>query len=610
MAFSYAYSVAVVTGAGSGIGAALSSALAARGADLALVDRDAAGLHRIAEVVAGSGRKVSQHVLDVTDAAAVEALPSAVLAAHGRVSILINNAGVALGGNFEEVRPEDFDWVMDVNFGGTVRMTRAFLPLLRRHKEAALVNLSSLFGLIAPPRQSAYCASKFAVRGFTEALRHELAGTSIRVVCVHPGGVATQIARNARRAPTIDDRSAEELRALAERLLTMPPAEAAETILRGLEAGETRLVVGKDATRGDLVQRLFPASYMKWIGPSLERQRRAAAAEVAAARSEASPIPVKASLQAHVVDAIIRLTVKRLVDAIIRLTVKRRMNRARDPRKMRDALEANHVKLCKAALFRTAELAGLPGEWVSWEGVTPRATLLYLHGGGYVACSPRTHRPITSGFARRGLNVFAPDYRLAPEHPFPAAIDDAVAVWRDLLARAPGEPPPFVGGDSAGGGLTLALALKLRELGERLPSGLVLFSPWTDLTISGASAETNRERDALLTLKAGRRWVAMYLKGADPRDPLASPVFADLRGMPPLLIHVGEREMLLDDSTRLAARARAAGVKVELAVWPVVPHGWQIVPWLPEAARSLDQAAAFMIGLCCKPLARTRAVDG
>src|SRR5271157_1628122 len=286
LAFSYAYSVAVVTGAGSGIGAALSSALAARGADLALVDRDAAGLHRIAEVVAGSGRKVSQHVLDVTDAAAVEALPSAVLAAHGRVSILINNAGVALGGNFEEVRPEDFDWVMDVNFGGTVRMTRAFLPLLRRHKEAALVNLSSLFGLIAPPRQSAYCASKFAVRGFTEALRHELAGTSIRVVCVHPGGVATQIARNARRAPTIDDRSAEELRALAERLLTMPPAEAAETILRGLEAGETRLVVGKDATRGDLVQRLFPASYMKWIGPSLERQRRAAAAEVAAARSE------------------------------------------------------------------------------------------------------------------------------------------------------------------------------------------------------------------------------------------------------------------------------------------------------------------------------------
>lgn len=141
--------------------------------------------------------------------------------------------------------------------------------------------------------------------------------------------------------------------------------------------------------------------------------------------------PERPSLQAHV------------VDAIVRLTVKRRINRARDPRKMREALEAaaaprlmNHVKLPKAALFRTAELAGVPGEWVSWEGVTPRATLLYLHGGGHVACSPRTHRPITAGFARRGLNVFAPDYRLAPEHPFPAAIDDAVAVWRDLLARA------------------------------------------------------------------------------------------------------------------------------------------------------------------------------
>ena len=172
MAFSYAHSVAVVTGAASGIGAALSSALADRGADLALVDRDAAGLHRIAEAVAGSGRKISQHVLDITDAAKVEDLPRAVLAAHGRVSILINNAGVALAGNFEEVRPEDFDWLMDVNFGGTVRMTRAFLPLLRGEKDAALVNISSLFGLIAPPGQTAYAASKFAVRGFTEALRH------------------------------------------------------------------------------------------------------------------------------------------------------------------------------------------------------------------------------------------------------------------------------------------------------------------------------------------------------------------------------------------------------------------------------------------------------
>jgi len=582
LAFSYAGGVAVVTGAASGIGAALTAALAARGADLALVDRDSAGLRLVAEAATAAGRKVSQHALDVTDAAAVEALPRAVLAAHGRASILINNAGVALAGTFEEVRPEDFDWVMDVNFGGTVRMTRAFLPLLRHEPNAALVNISSAFGLIAMPGQAAYCASKFAVRGFTESLRHELAGTSIRVACVHPGGVATPIARNARRAPGVGDRSAEEMIALAERLLTMPPAQAAEIILHGIEEGDPRILVGKDAKRADLLQRMFPVSYIKRAARGLERRRRAAATEVAAGRAKATPVTEGPSLQAHA------------VDAIIRLTVKRRMSRARDPKLMRAALEETRVKLPKPALFRPATLGGVAGEWASWEGVTPTAALLYLHGGGYFACSPRTHRPITSGFAKRGLSVFVPDYRLAPEHPFPAAIDDAVAVWRAMRALAPGEPPPFVAGDSAGGGLTLALALKLREMGEALPSGLVLFSPWTDLTMSGASIEGNGKRDAMFTLEGVRRGPPIYLAGADARDPLASPVFADLRGLPPMLIHVGQREMLLDDATRVAARARAAGVAVELAVWPVVPHVWQIVPWLPEAARSLDQAAAFM----------------
>jgi epsilon-lactone hydrolase len=583
LAFSYAGSVAVVTGAASGIGAALSAALAARGADLALADRDAAGLRRVAEATAAAGRKVSQHAIDVADHAAVADLPRAILAAHGRVSILINNAGVALAGTFEEVRSEDFDWLMDVNFGGTVRMTRAFLPLLRREPDAALVNISSLFGLIAPPGQAAYAASKFAVRGFTEALRHELAGSSIQVACVHPGGVATAIARSARLSPGIDERSAGEMLALSERMLTMAPAEAAEIILRGVEAGDPRILVGKDAQRGDQLQRLFPRSYMRRAAKGLERKLRATTTQAPAERVDATPVAGKASLQAHA------------IDALIRLTVKRQMSRVRDPRVMRAAMEEKQAKLPEPALFSPAELGGVAGEWASWEGVAARATLLYLHGGGYFACSPRTHRVITSGFAKRGLSVFVPDYRLAPEHPFPAAIDDAVAVWRALRARAPHEPPPLVAGDSAGGGLVLALVLKLRAMGETLPSALVLFSPWTDLTVSGASIEGNAKRDAVFTPDGVRRGPSIYLAGADPRDPLASPVLADLQGLPPMLIHVGQREMLLDDSTRIAARARAAGVHAEVTVWPVVPHVWQMVPWLPEAVRSLDQAAAFLL---------------
>lgn len=262
--------VAVLTGAASGIGAALAPQLAARGCDLALCDINEVGLQRTAEAAAVHGVKVTAHRLDVADAAAVAALPGEVLAAHGRVSVLINNAGVALFGRFEEMSAADFEWLMGINFWGVVRMTRAFLPLLRQAPSAHIVNLSSIFGVVAPPGQAAYCAAKFGVRGFSESLRHELAGSSVSLTVVHPGGVATNIARNARVAQGADQAELEAGRARSERLLSLSPAVAAGDIVRAIETRAPRLLIGKDARLLDKVQRLFPASYWKLLAGAVK----------------------------------------------------------------------------------------------------------------------------------------------------------------------------------------------------------------------------------------------------------------------------------------------------------------------------------------------------
>lgn len=254
--------VAVVTGAASGIGAALADVLAARGCALALADVDVAGLREAATRARGAGVAVSEHRLDVADHAAVAAFPDAVLTEHGRVSVLVNNAGVALGGRFEQVSPEDFDWLMAINFGGVVRMTRALLPLLRREPAAQLVNLSSVFGIVAPPGQTAYAASKFAVRGFSEALRHELAGSTVGVTVVHPGGVRTAIAANARRAGLSNAETEAQAKAWSQ-FLRLDPRDAAERIVRGIERRETRVLVGRDARRIALIQRVFPVEYWR-----------------------------------------------------------------------------------------------------------------------------------------------------------------------------------------------------------------------------------------------------------------------------------------------------------------------------------------------------------
>lgn len=256
---------AVITGAASGIGRATALALARRGCHLALADIDEAGLAQTADAAAALGVRVSRHRLDVASRDAVAALPAAVLAVHGRVELLFNNAGVALGGTFEQVSEADFDWLMEINFHGLVRMTRAFLPLLRAGDEARIVNISSLYGLVSPPGQTAYSASKFAVRGFSNALRHELAGSTVGVTVVHPGGVATAIARSARVPAGVPAEEVERQRALADKLLRLPPDRAGETIVRAVEQGRERLLVGNDAKIVALLERLAPVHYWRLL---------------------------------------------------------------------------------------------------------------------------------------------------------------------------------------------------------------------------------------------------------------------------------------------------------------------------------------------------------
>jgi len=258
--------VAVITGAGGGIGRAMAQSLAHRGCHLALADVNADGLRQSAELIEASGVRVSQHVLDVASREQVAALPASVLAAHGRVDVLINNAGVAVGGSFEQVSEADFDWLMEINFHGLVRMTRTFLPLLRARDAARIVNISSLFGLIAPPGQTAYSASKFAVRGFSNALRHELAGSTVGVTVAHPGGVATAIASNARVPAGASPSEVKKRLALTEKLLRMPAANAGEIIVAGVERERERILVGMDAKIASLVERLSPVNYWRFLG--------------------------------------------------------------------------------------------------------------------------------------------------------------------------------------------------------------------------------------------------------------------------------------------------------------------------------------------------------
>ena len=238
----------------------------------------------------------------------------------------------------------------------------------------------------------------------------------------------------------------------------------------------------------------------------------------------------------------------------------------------------------------------VPSEWLSAPGARADAAVLYLHGGGYVIGSPRSHRHLAAAIGRAASSpVLLPDYRLAPECPYPAAVDDAVAAYRWLLDHGNRPAHLVIAGDSAGGGLTVATLLALRDAGVPLPAAGVCISPWVDLTCGGGSYTTRAAVDPIVTREGVGAMATAYLAGKDPKTPVASPLFADLHGLPPLLIQVGDAEVLLDDAVLLAERARKAGVEATLDVWDAMIHVWHwFFPMLDEGQAAIDRIGEFV----------------
>jgi monoterpene epsilon-lactone hydrolase len=242
------------------------------------------------------------------------------------------------------------------------------------------------------------------------------------------------------------------------------------------------------------------------------------------------------------------------------------------------------------------DAGGVPAEWITTPEAAHQRVVYYLHGGGYVLGSINTHREMISRISRAaGARALAIDYRLAPENPFPAAVEDSTAAYRWLLSTGVDPARLVIAGDSAGGGLTVATLVALRDAGEPLPAAAVCLSPWVDLEQVGESMTTKAEVDPMIQREVGVRWAKAYLGDTHPHTPLAAPLHADLTGLPPLLIQVGTEEALLDDSTRLAERAKSAGVDVALEVWDGMIHVWQFfAEMLPEGQQAIDRVGEFI----------------
>ena len=258
---------------------------------------------------------------------------------------------------------------------------------------------------------------------------------------------------------------------------------------------------------------------------------------------------------------------------------------------------ASKFPLTPEFTFDRVDAGGVPAAWVEAPGADTGRVMLYLHGGGYVIGSIDTHRELAGRLSQAAAaRVLILDYRLAPEHPYPAAVEDAAAAYRWLLADGGADPArTVIAGDSAGGGLTVAAMLALREAGDPLPAAGVCLSPWVDMEGIGASMTAKADVDPMVRQEGLVRMAGLYLNGADPRTPLAAPLYADLSGLPPLLIHVGTAETLLDDATRLSERAKAAGVDVTLESWDDMIHVWHLfAPLLPEGQQAVERVGDYV----------------
>lgn len=269
-----------------------------------------------------------------------------------------------------------------------------------------------------------------------------------------------------------------------------------------------------------------------------------------------------------------------------------------DVGKIRAQMEGMALRAAPDLRVETIDAGGVKAERITPPGADPERVIQYLHGGGYVIGSPNTHRSLAGELARAaGTSALVLDYRLAPENPYPAAVEDSVTAYRWLLASGHAPENIVLGGDSAGGGLVVATLLALKERNVPMPAAGICISPWCDMTGSGESVTARAALDPMTSADLLGRMAAHYLNGIDPRTPGVSPIFGDLKGLPPLLIQVGEREILFSDSETLAKRAEAAGVDVTLEEWKDMVHVWHAFhPFLTEGRDAIEKAGAFARG--------------
>ena len=293
-----------------------------------------------------------------------------------------------------------------------------------------------------------------------------------------------------------------------------------------------------------------------------------------------------------------------LLSLFMRLTIKKQMAKLDDPVAFRARPGGFGGKIPEAVKSTQVDAGGVPSEWVEWPGAPKDSVILYFHGGGYVFGDPDSHRDIAWRLGKEaGSKVLVVNYRLAPEHRFPAAVDDAADSYRWLLEQGFAADKIAVAGDSAGGGLAVALMVNLKNLGLKLPKVAVLMSPWVDLAMTGSSMAANAKSDAMLSPEAMSTFAAYYLGDTNPKAPLASPIFADLSDLPPTLVLVGSQEVLLSDSETLVEKINTAGGNARLSVWPKMPHVFPILAAIiPEGKKAVTDMAEFL----CIHLGTTR----
>ncbi len=297
------------------------------------------------------------------------------------------------------------------------------------------------------------------------------------------------------------------------------------------------------------------------------------------------------------------------ISFVMKHTIKKQMGKLEDVVLLREQMSGSGLAPATPpeVALESVSCSGVNAEWVTWTGneaeqkeeppaEVHKRVLLYFHGGGYVFGGPDSHRDLAWRLAREaGLRVLVVDYRLAPEHTFPAAVEDATTSYRFLLDNGYEAQNIVIGGDSAGGGLATALLVNLKNLGLPQPAKAVLISPWVDLAQTGQSMVDNADVDAMLSADALTKMAAHYLGGRDPRAPLASPLYADLSELPPVMVLVGSTEVLLNDATRLTEKIEAAGGQVELTVWPKMPHVFPLLAArIPEGKKAISDIARFI----------------